>query len=370
MPLSIGTKLGTTYYSECQQMASIVNPIIDNGINMRYTGFFCKSWDAYKNNFDAIGYGLKKTRANKGLILCNDASKCFGTNKGYVGMVLSFPYDIKNGVYEPLINDCKSINEYLLFGVNVGQIDASYPSISAKMTSKGIEFAVWSIYGKFTIIDNVSNIKANSNNLYEFIWSALKIDDFHLNDFNTSMVIRINNEDISIGNAPIGDMDLSKLNFCVLDTPLNYYNLECTIGKLVLGNEIPEYIENEWLSSSSSEDILISGYLSDYFPAIWIYDESEEGEYYYEDPIKIYNTTGSMADLILVNETTFDDCLVINGYVQCDPSVTPKALTLPAGTVLATNVSSGGYVEVNIKDKWGVKIGMAENTGKLEWQTI
>ena len=169
MPTAIGTKLGTTYYCECKRMSSILSPTVDNNTNMRYTGFFDEMWDEYDVDFDTFGFGLKKTRQNKGLIICDDASKCFGTTKGYVGMVLELPKAIRNGVYFPLSGDSTDISEYLLWGVNLGNIEASFPTIYAKLTADGIEFTIWTIYGKYTIEDTVSNISANYSTFYEFI---------------------------------------------------------------------------------------------------------------------------------------------------------------------------------------------------------
>lgn len=293
MPPSIGTKQGITYYSECKSMTSIVNPIIDNKANMRFTGFFDEMWNEYDINFDLVGYGLKKTRANKGLILCSDASKCFDPYKGYVGMVLSFPYNITNGIYAPLLNSLTNINEYLLWGVNVGSVDPSFPTIYAKLTLLGIEFTVWTTYGKFTTLDNVTNIYANNNTLYEFVWDATPLDDFDLQDFDATMAIRINGEDVVLGNYPIGTVDLSGLNFCALDTPTNYYNLECTIGKLILGNDIPIEIDRDWHSSSTSSS------------------SSLENPYYFDD-LK-YSTMINEPTIQLVSYTNVD---AVNNYLQ------------------------------------------------------
>jgi len=254
MPVEIGTKQGITYYCDCKRMSSIISPTLDNKTNMRYTGFFKEMWNEYEIDFDVFGYGLKKTRENKALILCDDASKCFNTTKGYVGIVLSLPYDINNGVYQKLLTGSFYLDEYLLWGVNVGTLEPSYPSIYVKLTKQGIEFTIWTEYGKHTLIDNSSNIHANDSAFYEFIWDSTPMDDFMMSDFDASMSIRVNGEDVVLANYPIAAMDLSLLNFCALDTPLNSYNIECIIRKLILGNEIPTYIQDDWYSSSSSID--------------------------------------------------------------------------------------------------------------------
>jgi len=253
--MSIGIKQGITYNSDCKNMSSIANPIIDNDSNMRYQGFFDVVGNDYDRDFDALGYGLKKTRANKGLILCDDASKLFGVSKGYVSMVLSLPDNIYKGIYHPLLSTT-NINEYLLWGVNVGYENPSYPTIYAKLTIQGIEFTVWTNYGKFSIINDISTIYSDTNTTYEFIWSSVPIDDFSMTDFDATMLMRINKENIIVGNAPLNDMDLSGFNFCALDTPDNYYNLESTLVQLSIGNEVPIYLVDELLSSSSSSEEL------------------------------------------------------------------------------------------------------------------
>ena len=298
MSLEIGIKQGITYYCECKHMASILNPVVDNKVNMRYTGFFDEMWNEYNIGFDTFGYGLKKTRANKGIILCDDASKCFGTTRGYVGMVLTLNNNIQNGVYETLYGRSTYLNEYLLWGVNIGNTQTSYPTIYAKLTDQGIEFTIWTIYGQYTIVDSVSNVYAGNKALYEFIWDADPMDDFMMSDFDATMAIRVNGEDATVANYPIGTMDLSGLNFCALDSPLNYYNLDCVIGKLVLSNEVPNSVKNEWHSSSTSSS---SG--------------DNAREYYYDN--LIYSVISQDPTMTLVSYTDID---AISQYLQLTTS--------------------------------------------------
>lgn len=297
MPTAIGTKQGITYYCECRSMASILNPTVDNTTKIRYIGFFDEMWDEYDVGFNNFGYGLKKTRENKGVILCDDASKCFGTTKGYVGMVLNLPHNIRNGVYSILTSGTQ-INEYLLWGVNVGNINPSYPTIYAKLTTSGIEFTIWTIYGQNSIVDSYSNIYANNNAFYEFVWDANPMDDFSLNDFDASMAIRVNGEDTVLGNPPLGTMSLSGLNFCALDTPKNYYNIECILRKLVLSNEIPTSIEHEWYSSSTSSS-----------------SSGLEGDYYYDK--LSYN---DMSQEPTINLVSYTDVETVGDYLQLTTS--------------------------------------------------
>jgi hypothetical protein len=298
MAIEIGTKQGITYYSECKHMSSITNPTIGNKVNMRYTGFFTEQWDEYDIDFDTFGYGLKKTRANKGLILCDNAARCFNTSKGYVGMILSLPDNIINGVYQRLNTTSIYLNEYILWGVNIGSIQPSYPSIYAKFTQSGIEFSIWTAYGQYTIVDNSSTIYANNDAFYEFVWDAEPMDDFAMSDFDATMAIRVNGEDTVLGNYPIGSMDLSSSNFCALDSPDNYYNLECTLRRLVLGNEVPTSVEREWHSSSTSSS-----------------SSGDRGIYFYDD--LLYTDISQEPSMDLV---TYTDVDAVNNYLQITTS--------------------------------------------------
>lgn len=251
--MTIGTKQGVTYYSDMYSMRSISNPIVDNDVRMGYKGHFVPDWDKFTLTFDNFGYGLKKTRANQGAIYCADASKLFSLTKGYVGMVLSFPHDIHNGKYYPLKSAQVDLREHMLWGVNVGQMRPNAPTIYAALTQNGIEFTVWSSYLKYTVTDNVSQIPANTNVFMEFIWDNGGFLEYKTDQgYKPTLCIRINSEDVILANPPIANNSISGLNFYALETPSVYSNLECTIRRLVIGNEAPYTVETEWYSSSSS----------------------------------------------------------------------------------------------------------------------
>jgi hypothetical protein len=88
----------------------------------------------------------------------------------------------------------------------------------------------------------------------EFIWNGDGLEEYVDSDYEATMLIRINGEDIVLGNAPIASNSIEDLSFYALETPFVYSNLECTIKKLVIGNEVPSTIEDEWYSSSTSSD--------------------------------------------------------------------------------------------------------------------
>ena len=249
--MSIGFKTGVTYHSDFQNMKSITTPVIDNDVQMGYKGHFEKDWDLYEVDFDNFGYGLKKNRHNSGTIFCNDASKLFSMGLGYVGIILSFPKAFRNGVYENLLNNT-TVNEHLLWGVNAGKIKSYMPCLYASLTNNGIEFTVWSSACKFTLTDQYSNFEANTDIFMEFLWDKDGITEYYEYGYLPTMLIRMNGSDIVCGDAPILNDSISNLSCYILDTPFLYSNLECTIRRLVIANQIPQRIEDDWYSSSSS----------------------------------------------------------------------------------------------------------------------
>lgn len=243
---------GITYYCDCRDLSSISNPIINNGVKMKHGGFFVSSWNQYETDFEDVCYGLRKTKANQGLIYCNDASKLFGMSFGYVGLTLELPNSITDGIYTPLLNSNVELNEYILWGVNLGKTEASYPSVYAKLTKNGIEFTIWSSLAKFSMIDAYTSVLPNTSFFIEFIWSKDILDGVSLPDFDATMAIRVNNQTVVVGNSPIATDSISDLNFYAIDTPFNYSNLDCIIRKIVTANQLPSWIEEEWDGSSSS----------------------------------------------------------------------------------------------------------------------
>ena len=228
---------GVTYYNDFRDVYSINNPIVDNETKMRFSGFFDKDWTIETREFDQLGYGLKKTKNSQGAIFCDDASKLFGGDVGYLSFIISFPYRITNGVYSSLGNQGVEFDEYILWGVNVGEHEISQPGLYASFTSSGTEFTACTPSHTFSIRDTTTTIPANTNIFYEFAWNI----DGLLDDPMATMVMRVNNEVVASGNAPLFSMDMSNLNFYALDTPFTTNNIECTIRKLVTFNEIPDF---------------------------------------------------------------------------------------------------------------------------------
>lgn len=248
--MPIGIKTGVTYYSDFKDLKSITNPVVDNEVHMKYAGFLSQDWSSKDIDFDYFGYGLKKTKYNRGLLYCDNASKLFSTQKGYVKMVLDLPYPVINGVYS-LFKDPSVVNEYILFGVNAANVGISIPGIYAALTDEGIRFEIWSSSSRAYIIDYYSNL-SSGNNVFEFIWDSTGIDDFGYKDFLCTMAIKTNGTYIVVGNAPLSYESIDYNSLYILDTPNFMSNLECTIRALTIANDIPQEIHDELNSSSSS----------------------------------------------------------------------------------------------------------------------
>lgn len=238
---------GMTYYSDFRDYTTVANPVLGSPTQMQYSGFLKEDWTQEDVEFEKFGYGLSKRRNNRGVIFCKDASALFDMEFGYVEIVLELPYAIVDGIYAPLRNDNLDINEYILWGTNVGQYDNSQPGFYAALTPRGIEFTVRTSEGYFTLVDTVTNADANTNILFQFYWD---VDGMY--NVDATMAFRLNNENLQLGNPPISSESIGDLNFYVIDTPFRYSNLECVIKRLVTYRSIPDFISGEWQSSSST----------------------------------------------------------------------------------------------------------------------
>lgn len=238
---------GMTYYSDFRSYKSISNPILSNNVNMKYNGFWSEDWQLGEQDFDKFGYGLKKVKSSAASIFCEDASKLFSMNEGYLGVVLSFPCDVKNGTPSRRKSHNSEFNSNILWGVNVGRYEMSQPGLLAEFTPDGLDFSVWTSKGAFTMTDNITNVNANENIFYEFFWGAKIIDNPLIR-----LMLRVDNQLILYANPPMSNDSIEGLNFYLLNTPFGYSNLECTVRKLVTSNKIVEDDIPEVYSSSSS----------------------------------------------------------------------------------------------------------------------
>ncbi len=237
-----GIKYGTTYHSYFKDIHSINNPIVDNDVQMQYTGFFEPCWTPETIDFDAFGYGLKKNLNNNGRILCSDASQLFSLHNGYIKVVLNLPHAIENGIYAPLKN--KS-TKYSIWSINSVDGSVSMPGIGGFLTKDGIEFSICTSYTSFSIYDTYSNIDANDDFIVEFLWDVDCMEELS----RTNMVIFVNKIPIVGGILPIYNHSLTNIPFRVLNN-----DFEVVIKELKISNERQYHILESWGSSSSSSN--------------------------------------------------------------------------------------------------------------------
>jgi len=233
-----------SYYNDFQNYYSINNPLVGDEVKMKYMGFFDVNWDKDSIDFTNYGYGLKKMLSNQGYIYCDDASKLFTMGSGYISLTINFPYSFINGVYGLIESNSNLLNEYILWGVNIGQYEPCQPGFYVALTKNGLEFTINTSAGKQTIIDTSLNADANTDIKFDFMWNKHGINSEY-----ERVYIRINNVFTSVANTPIYDNSLKNIKFSVLDTPFSYSDLECTIKNMLIA---PLPIEISEIQSSSS----------------------------------------------------------------------------------------------------------------------
>ena len=190
-----------SYVSTCIGVSSVSNPATGAGVGMVVDG--CLREDRFPED-DTMVYkgGLTRTSSNMGRIRCPDASRLFSMRYGMVSVTLRMPQAILNGVYEPLHGRDDSANpDMVIFSVNPGECYVSPPGLYAALTPSGIEFTVWSLGNKVTIVDAFTNAEAGEDVTMSFAWDySRRIVD---NGDRMSMVIIVNGEVTASSPDPI-----------------------------------------------------------------------------------------------------------------------------------------------------------------------
>ena len=177
---------------------------------------------------------LSKTEWTDTFAYCADASELFSFSSGAVLFQLSLPGSIANGVYS-LCDSEKYFPDYLLFAVNQGAHFVNYPGIYAAFSPNGIVFTIWTRYGRFSILDDQSDISANTSTIIEFCWNS----SGQVLGCDATMAIFINEECTAAGNFLIGDDSVSNLNFFAFDSKDVEFNLTCSIEDFACFSQIP-----------------------------------------------------------------------------------------------------------------------------------
>lgn len=241
-----------TYFSYLNGTKDIFNPIINNNTGMSFSGYFTPTNNPSK--YDFFGYGIDKKIKDKGTIYCNDASKLFSLNRGYVKMILNFEENIYGG--HSNLKKVRDYNEYVLWAVNLGVKEIESPGIGAFLTGNSLTFKFKSSTGEFLLDYYGLNTQAKENITLEFVWEIGKL-------FNEDTVIlAVNNSIVSSANYnfvnPFLNEDFKNLKFTCLNNSFGHSNLKCTLINLHIADSPPEYFIYRFESSSSSSSSLSS----------------------------------------------------------------------------------------------------------------
>ena len=227
-----------TYLSTCSDENSIINPSVGWDAKMGLIGYFNKSEPTVITQH-IEKHGLIRNNLNKGTIFCQDAGKLFYMKAGGVSLTLALPYDIHNGIYDPLLNnaDCV-IQDNLIWGVNVGEAYINPPGIYAAFTPYGIEFTIWSSKGRFSIIDTTTTVSKNTDFTMDFAWNR----DGVLTNLDANVVLFCNDILTAWAQCPIGKDNFSQLyvkngqikgaNFCLMGNLFKKIGLEGTVRRI------------------------------------------------------------------------------------------------------------------------------------------
>lgn len=248
-----------TYLSVCQDENSIINPKVGWEAKMGYVGYFDKSEPTIVTKH-IEKHGLVRNNINKGTIFCQNAGKLFYMKAGGVSLTLSLPYNISNGVYEPLLNNANCvIKDMLIFGVNVGELYITPPGIYAALTPVGIEFTIWSSQGRFSIIDTTTTVLKNTDFTIDFAWNKRGV----LTNFDANMVLFSNDTLRAWGSCPIANDNLSYLykkektikgaNFCLMGNLYKKIGLEGTVRRIETYTTSAVICQSSSTSLSSSQ---------------------------------------------------------------------------------------------------------------------
>ena len=222
---------------------------------MGYIGYFDKSEPTIVTKH-VEKHGLVRNKINKGTIFCQDAEKLFYMKAGGVSLTLSLPYNINNGVYEPLLNNANCvIQDMLIWGVNVGKMYITPPGLYAAFTPYGIEFTIWSSKGRFSIIDTTTTVLKNNDFTIDFAWNKHGV----LTTFDANIVLFVNDNLTAWASGSIANDNLSYLykkgttikgaNFCLMGNLHKKTGLEGTVRR------IETYTTSSILHPSSSTSV-------------------------------------------------------------------------------------------------------------------
>jgi len=228
------------YSCDCTSEESLRNPLVGVEVGMQVSGFFKTVQPSYEvafpgDNIHVSRGGLEKTISNGGAIFCQDSSQLFSMDSGIISMRICLPdYDIVNGVYKGLGTSKGTLEDFILFGVNMGEHYIAQPGLYGALTKNGVEFTIWSSAGRETLLETNLNVEAGDDIVLNFIWDKNGI----LGDETSNMSITANNI-LAYKEAEIESDSLSDVggvgfpaSFWVLDTPYRKNDLHIILRRL------------------------------------------------------------------------------------------------------------------------------------------
>lgn len=186
------------------------------------------------------GFLVKDIRSDTRMY-AQDSSSLFSMKAGSVGFRMSLPSKIRSGKYSRCINGVY-FSDFLLFSVNPSRYYFIQPGIYAALTVNGIEFSVWTREGKYSVVDNKTNVNPNEMHTYEFCWDW----SAKLLGSGAKAAIFVDGECTAASNVPIGGLDsLSNIEFTAFDNEWMDYQNECTIADVFTYSSVPMHLRGE-----------------------------------------------------------------------------------------------------------------------------
>ena len=179
--------------------------------------------------------GLSKTELSDLFLYGEDASEILSFTSGEIDMQISLEGNVSKGVYS-LCSSKKYLTDYLLFAVNLEDTYINYPGIYAALTPDGIVFTVWTIYGRFSVIDTITDMADNESFVISFCWdsSGEKLGS------GATMAIFVNDNCTASSNFMIDTPSMSDLKFYVLDSNNINFNTQCVLQNFACFSSLPE----------------------------------------------------------------------------------------------------------------------------------
>jgi hypothetical protein len=176
---------------------------------------------------------IEKTEYSDLFLYNSDASEVLSFTSGMARFQMYLPYGINNGVYD-LCTENKYFSDYLLFAVNQCNYYIDCPGIYAAFSPYGINFTIWTQYGKFCLLDTVTHVTAGESFIVEFCWDSTKSKLGK----GATMAIFVNGACTASGNFLLGAPSMSGFPMFVFDSKYVDFNMKAGIQDVMFFSEI------------------------------------------------------------------------------------------------------------------------------------